>query len=415
MNKIIQYIKQHRDIFLLNYIALGIYYVVFSYMGIEVTDIRMFATNDSHTYLQTSNEFYKFSETGYSEIRPFLYPLIILLATKTIGIYGIWLLQFFCWLFSVNLIFLSVKRVTNSQGLSFLAGLIIALNISFIILTTHALTETIAILLLSMLVFVLSKIILTGYTTKNFFYVLFLLVLLTVTKPAFYMYVWLLLLIVLPLFYLKRFKAAPKKILLLPLCLLPLFFQLTMMKIKYDVFTVSNIDTDTFKPYLLTQGVMYNNSIGMHEARNMTDKMTISEVVDYLSNNKVLYLRIYLDNLINSIDALPCFVLYHNSYYQPEPIAYMKVVNKCYFYLHVIFFIPFLFFLYRVYKKRTEIFYLFPVLFVAVLLYYLLLISGLVFDEGDRLVLITLPLWVFLYALIINEALKKIKTLNVKH
>lgn len=415
MNDLLKYIKQYKDIALLNYIALMIYYAVFTYMGIEITDFRVFSTVDSQTYYATSLEFYKLSEGGYSEIRPFLYPLIILLSHKTVGIYGIWLVQFLGWLLSINLIYISIKRNTGSRTLGFTGSLVIAINISFIVLTTHALTESVTIFLLSVLVNILSKTISAGYTVKNFLYTFFVLILLTVTKPAFYIHALFLLFVLFPFFFLKKFIIAPKKILLLLACAIPLIFQVALMKVKYNTFTISNIDSQTFKPYLFSQGIKENNEVGIKDARGIALNMNASEVLDYLGDNKTLYLSIYLNNLKNAIHSLPCFILYENSYYQASVIGYMVFLNGIYFYLHIVFLLPLLFFLYRVYKKRNQQTYLFSVFFLTVLLYYLLLVAGMVFGEGDRLVLIALPLWVFLYALIINEALKKRRIRNLKH
>ena len=153
---LINNLKKNVDIYLLNYLLIIIYVIVFIHLKMDIKGEIMFSTVDSRTYWWTGQEFYKFSEKGFSEMRPFLYPLIIVFIQKIFGLAGIWIMQLFFWIISINLIFLSIKRMTNNKILSFVGSLIIALNISYIVLTVHALTEAITIVLLSCLIYFVS-------------------------------------------------------------------------------------------------------------------------------------------------------------------------------------------------------------------------------------------------------------------
>ena len=407
-----RYFKKHKDIIVFNYIVVAIYIVVFNYLNVEITEKLMFSTVDSRTYWLTGFEFYKFSEKGYSEFRPFLYPLIIMLLHKVVGLYGIWLMQFFLWATSINLVFFAIQRVTNSRALSFCGGFIIAVNISFIVLTVNALTESISIFLLSLLICFLSYNTLRIKSIKTFHGCLLIVVLLTVIKPILYIYILLMLFVVLPFFYLKKYVEKPKNLFLLLLCLTPLLFQITIMKTKYNTFSISNIDSESLRAYLLAQGVQQNNSVGLAEAREITKEMETSEVLSYLMDNKMLYIRIYLQNLKNAIMSEPCFIMYPNSFYQPEVISYMKFINAFYFFMHIVFFIPVMTLVYYSLRKKDIGFHSLPLIFVVLLTYYILLLTGFSFNEGDRHGIISLPLWLFLYTLVIDVYYKKVRNMK---
>lgn len=72
-NNVINNFKKILDIYLLNYILIIIYFIVFTFSNIKIDMEQFSRTPDFWTYFSTSNEFYKFSETGYSN-RAFFIP-----------------------------------------------------------------------------------------------------------------------------------------------------------------------------------------------------------------------------------------------------------------------------------------------------------------------------------------------------
>lgn len=401
------FLKKHKDLFLLNYLLITIYIIVFINLKMAIKENIMFSTVDSVTYWLTSQEFYKFSVKGYSELRPFLYPLIIVIIHKLFGIIGIWLMQLFFWIISINLLFLSIKKITNNRLLSFAGSLIIALNVSFIVLTIHALTEATTIALLSLLIYYVACNVTKVKTLKFFHISLFILVLLAVIKPIFFTPILILLFIILPVYHLKKYIQNPKNFIKLILIITPLLFQLTIMKVKYNTFSFSNIGSESFRLYYFTQGIQQNNTISLAEARAIAKNLTPEEVYSYLFNNKMVYTKIYLQNLHNAVKSVPCFILYPYSFYQEDVVNYMIIVNTFYYYFHFIFLIPVLVFIYFAYRRRELNYYLVPLIFSSFLAYYFLLASAISFGEGDRHVLISLPLWVFLYTMILDFIFKK--------
>lgn len=399
---IINHLKKNKDVYLLNYLLIIIYVIIFNVLKIEVNESLMFGTvTDSWTYLSAGNEFYKFAEVGYSNIRPFLYPLVILIVNKIFGAIGLWILQVLFWIISINLVFLSIKRVTQNRTLSFAGSLIIALNVSFIVLTFHALTEVTTIFLLSILIYFVSFNV-TKANTLNFFHrCLLILVLLALVKPSFYLPVLFMLLIILPVFYLKKYLKKTKSILLLTFIVIPLLFQLTIMKVKYNSFSFSLIGENTFKNFFLAQGVVQIENISWEKARLKTITMATTEQLSYLLKNKEMFTQLYFRNMKENIKALPCFLFFDKGF-RKEIVQYMTIVNSLYYYMHIIFIIPLLISIYKIYKRKNMNYYLVLLIFPGALIYYIFLTIPISLWQGDRLVIPSLPLWVFLYALILN-------------
>ncbi|MGB3948046.1 MAG: hypothetical protein WBM13_08675 [Bacteroidia bacterium] len=360
----------------------------------------MFTTYDSTTYVHTSNEFYKFSEIGFSNFRPFLFPLILLIVLNTIGVTGLWLMQVVFWFVAVNLLYFSIKRATDNKLLGYIGALLMATNFSLLGLTMQCLTEVTTILLLSF--FLYTTVVYINRIQSLFYFhrVLILFVLLSVVKPVFYIPLLFILFIILPLFYLKKYKNAPRKIIILFALLLPLFFQLTLMKVKYNVFTISLISSETFRNYLFAQGMQQNELCSLSEAREKITSFTSADVNAYVFENKALYFSLYLQNLKSNLNGFSSFLIGPRGFIYTGWAMYMTVVNTIYFYLHILFIVPLLLLLYYLRKRAFVLFLL--LLIPLLVVYYIFLTSPVSFNEGDRLIITTLPLWIFVYLLAIH-------------
>src|SRR5258708_7439540 len=111
------------DLIFLNLIIIIIYFIVFANLKTGVNENIMFSTPDSKSYLHVANYFINGIETDNAVlIRPFLYPLIILVSFKTFGAYGLWVVQLLFWIVSINLLFLSLKKITGNRFISYTAG-----------------------------------------------------------------------------------------------------------------------------------------------------------------------------------------------------------------------------------------------------------------------------------------------------
>lgn len=84
---------------------------------------------------------------------------------------------------------------------------------------------------------------------------------------------------------------------------------------------------------------------------------------------------------------------------------YMTIVNKIYYYLHFIFILPILFLMiYFLGKKQFAKFVI--ILIMAFLCYYYILVTGISFWQGDRLVLPSISIWTFLYIFVIYAVIQ---------
>lgn len=403
--------KKYKDIYLLNYLLIIVYVIAFIVLEVEVTERLMFSTVDSVTYWLSGNEFYKFNVAGYSEIRPFLYPLIIVVVHNIFGTYGLWIMQMLFWFLAINLIFVSLKKITASRIVSFTGCFIIALNMSYYVLTFIALTEVTINFLIAILIYFTASNINRLNSLRFYHGCLFLFVTLAVIKPIFYLPTLLMLFFILPIFYFKKYKGNLLGVFKLLLIITPLLFQLTLMKVKYGSFTFSKIGPNTLSWGMLSQGVQQNNNISLDAARAIAQNFSYSQRVSYLLDNKLLYTQIYFQNLRENIKALPCFILYPNNFTQPVIVNYMIIVNTVYYYLHLIFIFPLLFCIYMAYKRKKRYGNGHLILFIttAALIYYIFLTSPVSFGEGDRLVLTALPAWVFLYSIVFASILNLIR------
>ena len=386
-----------RTILLLNLFWIAIYFCVFFSLNIDISRKIMFSTPDSREYFSVSGEFYNFSESGRSITRPFLYPLIVMLSWKPFGVFGIWLVQFGFWLASVNLLFLSLKRITGKTALGIVASLIVVLNFSYIAATLHGLTEVTTIFLLSLLLYKACKGIDSIQEIRVFHGLLFLLVLLTLVKPLFFLPLLFVLFIILPVFYLKAYIRTPKSLLVLGLICVPLLYQLTLMKVKYDMFTVSEISSKTFRKYLVAQGMQENNKKrDWIELQHEAEVMSTGEIFSYMSANKGLYWYLYRENLRTNIDSKADFLLYPEAYSHQKLGKFMGKVNTIYYHVHWLFIFPVLLSIFIAFRRK-ETGNLLILLIASGLSYYILLTSGISFWQGDRLTLPALTVFVFLY------------------
>lgn len=399
-NNLALHLKKNSDFYILNGLSIAFYFIIFSQLSTLLSSHVMFSSEDSLTYYRVSNWITDCIHTKDTAIRPFLYPLLISLIYKTIGPIGFWLFQFFGWLASINFLFFSIKKVVKVNWIAMIAAIVILLNISFLVLTLHALTEVITITLLTYILFYICSNLSKVHTIHFFHRVLFIFVLLAVIKPLFFPISIILLVAILPLFYRKKYMAAPKKLFYLFLILIPVFIQFSIMFVRHDTFSFSTISGKTFDEYLLTQGLEYKNNMSHYNAREKVRAMSSSEKMTLLKDNKSMYFDLYCENLKYNIKALPTFLSYPKEFKNKQLTKFMESSNEFYYYLHFWMIIPtLLLLLISLFRKEFVKFGL--TLFLASLVYYILLTSGISYWQGDRLVIIALPLWIALYLFVL--------------
>jgi hypothetical protein len=90
----------------------GVCIIAFGY-ATKISD-TMFWYADSRTYLAVAEWIGRGTPTPCTATRPFLYPLLILLPYRLVGVYGIWCLQTAMWVASGTMLFAAVVRLCRS-------------------------------------------------------------------------------------------------------------------------------------------------------------------------------------------------------------------------------------------------------------------------------------------------------------
>jgi len=137
-------------------------------------------------------------------------------------------------------------------------------------------------------------------------------------------------------------------------------------------------------------------------AQNRANDLTPLKKMEYIYDNSEFYYDLYLNNLEENICGIPVFVSYPKGIEHPSLFSYMENVNLKYYNFHLFFLyvIPFLLVL-LIFKKE------FLKLIIAIILIglsaYYILVTGISFWQGDRLVLPSISIWSCLYVFILFE------------
>ncbi len=367
---------------------------------------KMFSSPDAKEYLSVGNEFFHLSEVGYSETRPFLFPLVIKSINSIFGINGIWLIQFGFWLISVNLIYYCILNFTQNKFLSVLGFILIGANLSFLSLTYHALTEVSVIFILTVLLYYFSKARNKNESLNSIFLFLAGFSILSVIKPLFFI-PFIITGIIAIVFFGKEIFFKVKNVLLIGLILLPIVLQVSVMKLKYGSLQVSRISTLTFKKYFVAELI---NNLNVEENANdswqksVDQSMALSngKIVTLLTENKTKVVHQFAHNVYENLNGFPTFLSFPETNSNSSfLLSFMIGFNHVFFFIHLLF-LPLLtiviFNLIR--ERKTQKLLVFTSLLVIHL--YIIFSSGISFWSGDRLLLIDIPIWITLYAMTMN-------------
>jgi hypothetical protein len=398
------FFQKYKIYIFLNLFLLIIYFTALTMVKYDISEETMFFYPDSKQYLNTSTEFFDFTQLGDSLTRPFFYPLLILITHQIFGVFSLWLMQFLLWILSINLLFSSIKKITTSTLTAFIGAFIISINFSLIVFTLLGLTEIITVFLLAVLIHRLVNGSLKQMNTSSFN--LLLLAILVVTRPVF-LYPFILYLI----FHFYHFVIKNKmkfKLIYLLIAISPVLFQITLMKIKYDKLKVSEISSITLDDYLLAQTIReiepeieYMEAV--YKARKIADKK------QFIWENKSLVFHFFIQNIRESLDGFPS-MFFIKEFKHKNIGKNMALMNKFYFWLHIIFLLPVIFI--GVYLLKNSFEKGIILLFLSFLFYYIIITCGISFFQGDRFLIAMLPVWIFIYSLVTLEIIRYFKRGN---
>lgn len=388
-------IKNKYPLTILNLVSIAFYIYIYNNLSIGIDENIMFSLPDARGYLSVA-DWMLTGEGGINTLhRPFLYPLFLLFTKSVFGISGVWFFQFIFWLLTINFTYLSLKKLTKSTITAFAGAIVVLVNISLIVFTLHALTEVVVTFLLSVLVCFIAFHYKKLFTLYFFHWVLLLFSVLTAIKPAFYIPLLAILFVGVFVYY-KHYLRSPKKILLAFLVLAPLFVQLGVMKVKNDMFTVSTIGNDTFTNYYIAKTLVGKKGATIKEVRIALENLETSGKFALVKKHPELFYSNFLSNLDENLTGKPIFLSYPEGVEHPTFFNFMKKMNGNYYRLHVsIYLVLIVSGLLLFHEKGYTL--LLSVVFLTLLLVYYILISGISFWQGDRLVLPAIAIWTVLY------------------
>ena len=374
----------------------------------------MFWSPDSRSYRSVADWVLGNGVSTNALIIPVLYPLIIAIGRLIDSNFGIWGLQFIMWIISGLILYRILKIATRNYYLTVLGLIIYTGNVTLILLTLHALTEVTAIFLISVLI---AWIINIKDIEQNHYWslVLFILSLLVLIKPIF-ISVWLILLIyqmVTFIYYRINRQINWKYLGFLVIAILPILVQVSLMKITFNQFTISNIGAFTLKKYLFARVYADINLISVEQARNDTVLYSQNEIYMYLMAHFNTTIESYVKNIAKNIISNSNFVNF------PRPnnylFVYMRLVNIGYFFIHVMMVPISIIVSIQLFRKRLWNEFII-ILSLMLLLFVIFSSSGITFSQGDRILLPSLPIWIILYCTVFSRSFisAKEKTMHAR-
>jgi len=386
--------KNFNDLIKLNTYLLLIYFIVFLNLNTGVNETVMFSTPDSKDYLDVGNWIFDNSDTEQTINNPVLYPFILKLMLKFSGVYGVWFLQFIFWLLSVNLLFSAIKRLTNKL-FAYFGAVIFSLNFSFIALTLHALTDVTVTFVLCWLIYYLTVNYLEIRKWTVFCNVILFFSVLSIIKPVFFPLLIVLLIIVFPVFYLKEFLNSQRKYLLI-VALVPVIFQLSLMYAKHNIITISAKGNTTFKTYFFAQSYAEVNNINIDAAVDSSKNLSQDYIYGFMLDNKKIITGNFISNILSqNITGPATFLAYPPGHENMFLFQLMKIENNLFLALHFLFLIPCIIFIF--YLRKSSSYKLALYIYLILMFYYLVLITGIAFWQGDRYTISFQPLWILIY------------------
>ncbi|MBL1279604.1 MAG: hypothetical protein COA33_005005 [Fluviicola sp.] len=365
----------------------------------------MFYSVDANSYKLLGEAIVGGTDSGYYSIRPIGFPLILTFLLKIGGVYAVWFYHVALWVLSSVYIFKSIFELTSKVVLAYVGGLIFVINLSLISMTFHGLTELTTVFLLVLLSYTCCKNIKQRRELFFLHSTLLFLSVLTIIKPSFFYPFIFVLVVLLPLFYLKKYINNPKKLFLLILIISPVITQVSVMKLKYDEVTVSQIGAKTFKSYVYAQGLEEIKGLEHKEALTMANQETNSEIKSFFFDNFSTYALLFSDNIMSNIRSEANYLKTSDKNQNEFYNEIMKAMNKVYFILHALFILIFVVVFFYLLKGKKHV-KMIVLIGMSALFYYYIFTTGISFYQGDRLVIGVLGVWIIFYMFLLDNLIQ---------
>lgn len=371
---------------------------------------NLFSTSDSMEY-NGYMEWLEGSTDYYNSLRTYFYPLLLLIVKSLFGMKAIWPFQAVLWLISCNLTWLSVWKITRNRWFAYLAFLLIVTNISYIEMTTEALTEATVTFLLSVLAYVAASHYKQLFALRSWLAILFILAILTATKPVFQPLTYLVFIFFI-LHTIVR-KASLINILAGITVLTPMFIQ-AYISIKNGKSGVkieladSNLKKYLYRKtaYLADQGSLEGFDKQAPEAESKKIEQSLakpkSEVIRYLATHPVETVTVLHSNISENLGS-------GNSYIKNRTLALLYHASLQVIYLvHMLVPIVLLIVGFRYRKQMDERFGF--ILAMEFIFLYVVITTSIVFWAGDRMTMPAISVWIPGYVVLLEWMFRNFKT-----
>lgn len=378
----------------LNLIAAAVYAFVAAQVGFfsHMSD-TLFWSPDSHSYRDVADWLFGGPNTVQSTHRPFLYPLLLGASQRIAGGWGIWALNFMSWLVTLNVTAGAAWRMTGRMWMGGIVFLVLATNVSIIVLSFQALTELVTLMLESVWILGLALSSIPPAKPRDFAMLLLPMALLAVVKPSYQLELFAaLLLLGITIWRLGRGRVLA--IAAVAACCIPIAFQLGLNAIGNHFVGLSSTGEVELRDYYVAQVYAELNGLpdDLATARATVDTWSTAQMADFLRNHSSLAARTLVTNLHDNLAAPSNFVDPARNHFL---WSLVRDTNRLYLRLDLIFIPIVALALWRRRDVRLLLLYLFALVLV--------LVPSLIYDQGDRYVNMAVPFWLVAYALALSN------------
>jgi len=387
-------------------LAAVVYYAQWSLYLSEVVDSKVniyepqkyfWWADDSRDYRVTGDWLFGRSKETEIERRPWLYPFWVGMFRAGLGENGetgLWVSQIIMWLASAAFLYLAIHRSSRRIVLAILGSALFFSHPSPLALTFHGLTETLNILLLCILLWLLA-----GENKQKWIYALLLFSLLTVTKPTYQIQLGLF-----SLYVIAKLIKFPKLKLtgLLALALIPVWIQIAFSVAYNGQWNVSQIGPYTFKNFFVAVVHSHTEDLPWRESMAVIEDWRTPQQFDYLWRHPRETINTYRDNLVDRNLWIGSFFIRGEA---NRMSGFVRSFNAAALYAHLIMLPLTLYFLLsQRFRQGKEVVSLVYLTFLIQTL-----VTGISTGQEDRLIITGTPLWIFAYLVALSSLLARAK------
>lgn len=375
---------------------------------------------DTESYIRASEDFYFSFKPNY--IRPSLiaaingFPLLFGCAKTSLFLWNT-IVNLALWFATVILLFTFLLRLT-SKKLAFFITLIYIFSLGSLLIVFEFLSETVFSFFLLVSFFLFQK----HSETRKTFYLSFgfgLLILSVLIKPV-SLLLFLSVCVFLGIKQLSKVVRSSSSLLVYGSIFIVLF-HIYSMKLNYGNYTLSYIDSLTYYNYLGTKADCFKNGVKFSQSNNYrsryfnkvslseTKKVAFEDLKNQVNGNTFNFFKAYFSNLlINSSTASGYFYAYQNktgsSKFETNKVlfrGFSRLQNMIYSLFGIMISIY-----YFLRKKESKI-----IKIISFSIIYVMAISAISCDQGDRFHIVIYPLILILISKFIQENSKPFSVL----